>query len=75
MTYVGGFAGAVIGLFLRYPLRGRLPDARIFLIQEALFVFGVGVGLFLDVREACMEAAEHQVVNSCALSHQAMWPK
>ena len=55
MTYIGGFSGAVIGLFLRYALRGRIADDRIFLIQEALFLVGVGIGLCLDVRSAWLK--------------------
>ena len=55
MTYIGGFSGAVIGLFLRYALRGRFADDRIFLIQEALFLVGVGIGLCLDVRSAWLK--------------------
>lgn len=55
MTYIGGFSGAVIGPFLRYALRGRIADDRIFLIQEALFSVGVGIGLCLDVRSAWLK--------------------
>jgi hypothetical protein len=52
MTYIGCFASAVIGLFLRSALRGRVPEDTIFSIQIALFVVGGAVGAFLDVRQS-----------------------
>ena len=49
--YIGAVTSAVIGLILRYLLRGRLSVEPIWNMQIALFVVGCAAGLIYDVRE------------------------
>jgi hypothetical protein len=51
LMYIGGVTGAVIGLLVRYALKGRMPDDTIFTIQGVIFGVGCAVGLAFDVRE------------------------
>ena len=51
LMYIGGVTGAVVGLLVRYALKGRMPDDTIFAIQGVIFGVGSVIGLGFDVRE------------------------
>ena len=58
MTYIGCFAAAVVGLFLRSAQRGRMPDDTIFSIQIALLIVGGAAGACFDVRQALKKKSQ-----------------
>ena len=51
MTYIGGVAGAVLGLLLRSALLPRIAEPTVFKLQIGMFLAGIGIGGVLDVRE------------------------
>ena len=51
MTYVGGVAGAVLGLLLRSALRPSMAEPAVFRIQIGMFLAGICIGGALDIRD------------------------